>query len=408
MTAVHWITTSGLYTPSRAHGPKWGTTTIAVAQEIAALKECRPGIAYLARKLRLSERTVQYHLDMLREAGLLVYRSKGTRLSGVGGRASVYERTIPSRFDEELGIRTVGEGATRRPVGIAERGRKLIGKLAKKAARKTRRRPSRTRASQRGRCTPMQVGTSTVSSTALTCFPSESKLASGAAEASPGKKTKRGPRTLNRVGRRHQLARELITLVPWLKGASVPRIAWIIRHVADAGWTALEVQAIAENERPIGADQVHRPSGLLANRLGSLHLLYTTPERRKTAVLAWQESRIQEKARHADTAGYSSFDGGPKSLAARRAMGEAFAAITNRLHGDAVLVDCTPIAFEDLSRDEVAAMRRDAMQDPGLVLAAIDLIGEQQTRRLYTHRLVDQTLTLERIAARNTTYDPAF
>jgi hypothetical protein len=254
----------------------------------------------------------------------------------------------------------------------------------------------------------MQVGTSTVSSTALTSFPSESKLASGAAEPHPGKQSKRGPRTLNKVGRRHQLARELITLVPWLKGAAVPRIAWIIRHVADAGWTALEAQAIAENERPILAEQVRRPSGLLADRLSSLHLLYTTPERRKTAVLAWQESRIQEKARHADTAGYSDFDGGPKSLAARRAMDEAFAAITERLHGDAAPVDCTPIAIEDLTRDEVAAMRRDAMQDPGLILAAIDLIGEQQTRRLYTHRLVDQTLTLERIAARNTTYDPTF
>jgi len=408
MQAVHWVAESGLYTPSRTHGPKWGPTTIAIAREIAALKECRPGIAYLARKLKLAERTVQYHLGMLREAGLLVYRSKGTRIQGVGGRASVFERIIPAAFDEALGIRTVGEGATRRPVGASPESQGLLGKLARKAARKTRRRPSRTRTSGRGRCTPMQGGTSTVASTALTSFPSEAELASGAAESHPGKKSKRGPRTLNRVGRRYQLARELIQLVPWLRGASVPRIAWIIRHVADAGWMALEVQAIAEQERPILAGQVRRPSGLLADRLANLHLLYTTPERRRTAVLAWQESRVQEQARHADSAGYDDLGAGPKSLAARRAMDEAFTAIRDRLAADAQPVECAPLALEDLSRDEIVAMRVDAMKDPGLILAAIDLLGERDARRLYTHRLVDQALALQTIAAHNATYTPAF
>lgn len=408
MQAVHWVAESGLYTPSRTHGPKWGATTIAVAREIAALKECRPGVAYLARKLKLAERTVQYHLGMLREAGLLVYRSKGTRVSGVGSQASVFERTIPAEFDDALGIRTAGEGATRRPVGIAEQSRKLIGKLAKKAARKARRRPSRTRVSGRGRCTPMEGGSTGTSSADRTYSPPESKLASGAAESHPGKQSKRGPKKLNKIGRRYQLARELIGLVPWLRSASVPRIAWITQHVADAGWTALEVQAIAEQERPILADEVRRPSGLLADRLSNLHLLYTTPERRRTAVVAWQESRIQEKARHADTAGFDSFGTGPKSPAARRAVDAAFTAIRDRLIAESEPVDCTPLAMEDLSADEITAMRVDAMADPGLIFAALDLLGEQDTRRLYTHRLVDQTLALEAIAARNATLAPAF
>lgn len=160
MQAVHWIAGSGLYTPSRAHGPKWGATTIAIAQEIAALKECRPGIDYLARKLKVSVRTVKYHLGMLREAGLLVYRSKGTRIRGGGNQASVFERIIPIQFDTALGIRTVGEGVQRRPVGAAEESRTLLGKLAKKAARKARRRPRRKSSSAERRCTPMQVGTS--------------------------------------------------------------------------------------------------------------------------------------------------------------------------------------------------------------------------------------------------------
>ncbi|KFG02568.1 hypothetical protein IQ62_01225, partial [Streptomyces scabiei] len=291
MQAVHWVAGSGLYAPSREHGPKWGPTTIAIAQEIAALKECRPGVDYLARKLKVAERTVQYHLGILREAGLLVYRSKGTRIHGVGGRASVFERVIPTAFDEALGIRTIGEGATRRPVGAAPEARTLLGKLAKKAARKTRRarrRPSRTPASDQGRCTPMQGGTSTGSSTAGTHSPSEAKLASGSSQSPTPKSSKRGQRTLNRVGRRYQLARELIQMVPWLSRASAPRIAWIIRHAADAGWTALEVQAIAEWE-PVHADDARRPSGLLAYRLGDRHQLFDTPAKRRTAVQAWQE-----------------------------------------------------------------------------------------------------------------------
>ena len=408
MQAVHWVAGSGLYTPSRAHGPKWGPTTVAIAQEISALKECRPGVDYLARKLKVSVRTVKYHLAMLREAGLLVYRSKGTRISGVGGRASVFERVIPTEFDEALGIRTVGEGATRRPVGADPESRTLLGKLAKKAARKTRRRPRRTALSGRGRCTPMQGGTSGGSSAAGIYSPPESKLASGAAKSHPGKKAKRGPRTLNKVGRRYQLARQLVAQVPWLRGASIPRIAWIIRHVADAGWSALEVQAIAEQDRPILAAQVRRPSGLLADRLGNLHLLYTTPERRQTAVQAWQDSRIQEQARHTD-ADFTGLGQGPKSVSARRAIDEAFEAIRARL----APVDDTPAIeeptmLEDLTRDEIIDMRAAALKNPDLILSALEMLGERDTCRLYTSRLVDQTLALEAIAARNATFAPAF
>ncbi|KPI31379.1 hypothetical protein OV320_2595 [Actinobacteria bacterium OV320] len=413
MTAVHWVHGSGLYTPSRTHGPKWGPTTIAIAQELSALKECRPGIDYLARKLRISERTVQYHLGMLREAGLLVYRSKGTRIQGIGGRASVFERIIPTAFDDALGIRTVGEGATRRPVGAAPEHRTLLGKLAKKAARKTRRRPSRTRSQRGQRCTPMQGGTSTVSSTALTSFPSEAELASGEAESQPRKSNNRGqilnnqphipnqlpkkPKKLNKVGRRYQLARELQQMVPWLNRAAVPRLAWIVRHVADAGWTALEVQAAAE-QLPVSADDARRPSGLLAYRLASCHLLYTTPARRKTLLDAWRESRVAEQARHT---GYDELTSGPTSLAARREIDAAFNAIRNRLAADSPPLDDAPLELEDLSREEVITMRTEASRDPGLIHSAIVLLGERQARRLYTNQLVDQTLALEAIAARN-------
>lgn len=315
MQAVHWVGGSGLYTPSSTHSPKWGPTTVLIAQELSALSECRPGIDYLARKMKCSTRTVKYHLGMLREAGLLVYRSKGTRIAGGVNQASVYERVIPLEFDEALGIRTIGEGLERRPVGIAEEGRKLIGKLAKKAARKVRRRRSRTPVSGRGRCTPMQGGTSASSPTGTSSSPSETELASGEADCPTPKKPKRGPRKLNKVGRRMQLASELVSQVPWLGSASGPRISWIVRHVADAGWTALEVQAIAEQDAPLTAADVRRCSGMLAHRLKGVHQLYKTQAQRDQLVEHWQTSRTAERARHNGYEG--GLDGGSDRLAAQ-------------------------------------------------------------------------------------------
>ncbi|MGW2384368.1 helix-turn-helix domain-containing protein [Streptomyces sp. NPDC001658] len=418
MTAVHWISdlaAKGLYTPQRAHGPKWGPTTLAVAQEISALKECRPGIAYLARKLKVAERTVQYHLGMLRESGLLVYRSKGTRIQGVGGRASVYERTVPMAFDDQHGVRTMqrdetAPAYTRVPVGAAEESRSMLGKLAKKAARKVRRRPRRTAVSGRGRCTPMQGGTSTVSSTALTHLPSESKLASGKQKSHPGKKPNRAPQKLNKVGRRYQLARELKQMVPWLNRAAVPRLAWIVRHVADAGWTAIEVQAAAE-QLPVSADDARRPSGLLAYRLASCHLLYSTPARRQTMRMAWQESLAHEEARHTGYTDLITEDRRPATVSVQQLAHEAFRhtrQIADRQQNGTdntggFDIDCVgdtpPLDLRDLDPQWIQQVRKDASADlSSITLALANGLNERDARRLYTNWLVDQALAAERAA----------
>ena len=406
MTAVHWVThlaAKGHYRPTRRQGPKWGPTTVAVAQEISALKECRPGVDYLARKLKVSVRTVKYHLGMLRETGCLVYRSKGTRISGVGGRASEFERTIPLAFDLALGIRTVGEGATRRVVGASQETRAILGKLAKKAARKTRRTRRRTPSSAGTRCTPMQVGTTGTSSADRTYLPSESKLASGQSKSPTLKSSKRGPRKLNKVGRRYQLAKQATTTIPWLHGASTPRIAWVLKDFADNGWTVREVQAVAECI-PMPAYGVKRPSGMLADRLRGKATM--SPAARAGYVAMWEESRAAAKDRHT---GYDDLGIGPKSPTARRAMNEAFAAIQARLTPVVEEpVDEAPLALEDLTKQEVAAMRTDAMKDPSLIFASLELIGERDTRRLYSNRLVDQTLAVEAINARRHALAPAF
>ncbi|MFF8610823.1 transcriptional regulator [Streptomyces sp. NPDC015346] len=399
MQAVHWVGGSGLYEPSRNHGPKWGPTTVLIAQEMSALTECRPGVSYLARKLGMSERTVQYHLDMLREAGLLVYLSKGTRLSGRIRQASVYERVIPVEFDQALGIRTVqrdetAPAYTRVPVGIAEQGRKLIGKLAKKAARKVRRKRSRTPKNAGLDCTPMQGGTSTVSSTGDLPLPSESKLASGKKSSPTPKHQKPKTRKLNKVGRRHQLARELIATVPWLANAASPRIAWVIRHVADAGWTVDQVRAFLA----LAADpNVRRPSALLAHRLKGAHLLWDTKAKRDTAVEAWRDSQAATAQRHTE---WHIEQTGPSSRAVQRQFTAAVEAVAAVFVDDSrsVLVDAeAEIALEDLPRDVVIDMRAAAEADPGLIFAALSSgMSERDARRLYTNALVDRALRTEK------------
>ncbi|MCX5115170.1 helix-turn-helix domain-containing protein [Streptomyces sp. NBC_00378] len=409
MQAVHWVGGSGLYTPSRIHGPKWGPTTVLVAQELSALTECRPGVNYLTRKLKLSRRTVQYHLDMLREAGLLVYRTKGTRITGSIRQASVYERVIPAEFDEALGIRTVqhdetAPAHTRVPVGIAEEGRKLIGRLAKKAARKVRRRRTRTPNWGRSRCTPMEGGTSTSSPTAISTSPSETKLASGSTSHPPQKKAGHRPQKLNKTGRRYQLGHELVTNVPWLQRASVPRISWIARHCADEGWTWREVQAAAEEHSPIDPADTRRPSGLLAHRIKGSHLLYADPNSRRLMVLEWQESRAQEHFRHA---GYDQRAPHrvPASSRVREAQGAIRAALqaanaprpTRSDEENEPMYAAGDLDLRALTPQEIGIHRAYATADPTYVRSLLHTMTDTAVRQLLTSNLVDQALAALRL-----------
>jgi len=420
MTAVHWTDTlvkRGLYTPKPGHGPKWGPTTVALAQEISALTECRPGIAYLMRRLKASERTVQYHLAHLRTAGLLTYRSIGTRISSSVRVASVYERIIPAEFDAEFGIRTVREGATRRPVGAAPEHRKALGKLARKASRKSRRRTRSKSLSRQGRCTPMQGGTSAVNTRAFSMVPPEKSSTSGdqvsPTQQSPRSSPSRGKKTLNRVGRRYQLARQLVAQVPWLGRTQVPRIAWIVRHVADAGWTVDEVQAIAEQAGPITQDDTRRPVGMLAHRLKGAETLFAAKEARTVTVQAWQESRVQEHARHD---GYEhGLHATAGSLASRRIADQTMARIWSGIaeqKATAALAaavdkayDDTDLTLEDLDQAAITEARSAASQDNAIIYAALDTgMTERDARRLYSNHLVDRALNARRLANAQPTF----
>ncbi|MFG3429409.1 transcriptional regulator [Streptomyces californicus] len=399
MQAVHWFHDHGPRLRGRAHGPKRiGRTTMRLAVVLARLKECRPGVDTLTAWLNVSERTIQYHLGLLREAGLLTYLTKGTRISGIGGRASEFARTVPSSFDDALGLRTGPSTDYIRAVhGIAEPHRALMARLGKKARRSLKQNPTKRSnrspgppASAPSSCTPRGVSTSTSSSTGDTSLPPESKLGTGKHKSpSPKKSTPRRQR-LNAVGRRHQLAHQLVQQLPWLHRAAVPRIAWIVRHVADAGWTAAEVVAVISQQAP--PRHVSRPSGFLAARLNGAHLLYDTEAKRQNIVDWWRESRRAARDRHADWSGEWQ---APASRSLARQVDEVFAQMRATAHeGPAVAAfeggDDGMADLDQLTRDEIVDLRAAALKDPGLIRTTIAECGEPYARRLFTHHVVDQ------------------
>ncbi|MEU9108913.1 helix-turn-helix domain-containing protein [Streptomyces xanthophaeus] len=414
MQAVHWVAGSGLYEPRRyrSHGPRsFGVTTVLVAQELAELFPCRPGIEYLVRRTGLSERSVEYHLGMLREAGLLVYVVRGTRVRGAAALASEFARMVPVEFDVALGVRTAGEGSGRRMTGIAEAGRELMTALAAKAARKVRKRraKSSSKAPAKGarkgadqgvgaavsdevRCTPMGGSSRSVSSAGTTSFPPESKLASGQSDSPTPKKVKCGRRKLNAVGRRFRLASELIRQVPWMGRAAVPRIAWILKEVADAGWTADQVIAFLDCGDAPGI--VHRPSGFLAGRLAGAVELWPTEEGRERAVQAYRDSRRAEKARHQEWEGAWQ---APRSMAVRRMVAEAFAPQAQPSGQRESLPELGGV--EDLSPQDLAEMRATARGefmagDTTLVMSIYDALGPAAAVHVFGADLVQRARKL--------------
>lgn len=444
MQAVHWVAGSGLYKPRRhrSHGPRaLGLTTVRVAQELSQLSPCRPGIEYLVRRTGLSERTVEYHLGMLREAGLLAYVVRGTRIRGAVARASEFALMVPPEFDAALGIRTVlrddtAPEYTRAACGIAEAGRELMAKLAKKATRKVRRQRTKScsKASAKGarkgaeqgpvtavsgevRCTPMQVGTSAVFSAGRTCSPPEDGLAGGGAKSStPKKSTKQagGRRKQNKVGRRYQLAKELVQELDWLRGCAVPRIAWVARNVADAGWTVTDVRAWLHMRGEV--TRVRRGSGLLAVLLAGAETVLDTPGKRADAIEQWRGAQEAARRHRVEQvrARAERHDGdwtGPSSYRVQREVEAAFAKVREvATGGRAVLTDHQesvpgtenmPIGsgVQGLQDEEIVQARNDARQrlmmgDTSLITVAVEILGREEAEQLYGPALVRRGMQL--------------
>ncbi|WP_208883449.1 hypothetical protein [Streptomyces armeniacus] len=238
--------------------------------------------------------------------------------------------------------------------------------------------------------------------------PPESKLDDGERTSATGKKTRKssGARgKLNKVGRRYQLAAELVRQVPWLRRADVPRVAWAVREVSDAGWTAAEVTAwLGTTAAP--TDGARRPSGLLAFRLRGVTGTpgWRTPAQRSQAVQEWRDSRRAERARHDHTAGWGTQDWQPpRSRAVQRHVAEAFAQVRehprDRHAAGAVWTTDASSGPQDLTQQELQDLRNTAWGsfmtgDPTLITSAVDLMGRACAEQLYGAALVRRALAL--------------
>ncbi|MFD8078207.1 hypothetical protein ACFV3E_36770 [Streptomyces sp. NPDC059718] len=199
--------------------------------------------------------------------------------------------------------------------------------------------------------------------------------------------------------RRFQLAGELVRRVPWMGRASVPRIAWIVREVSDAGWTADEVIAwLASGDAP---GRVHRPSGFLARRLHGATAVWPHAASREAAVERVRDSRRAEHARHDDWGGEVSYPcaqavatGFRRAVDKARVRAAAVGRAAEPLEEVPALAadDTGRIDLDGLTRQEVLDLRTLAAKNPVLIEAAIDALGEDDARRLYTHQVVDQVL----------------
>ncbi|WP_404868447.1 ArsR family transcriptional regulator [Kitasatospora griseola] len=395
MQAVHWVSDTQAHAPARSHGPRFGRTTIRIAQMLAQLTPCRPGVGYLVRMLKLSERTVQYHLSILRECGLLSYARKGSRVRQVGGRASEFVRTIPAKFDEEIGLRTTeSESFIRKVVGVGtDEGRRALAQLGKKAARTVRRTKRRTPGKAGSRsslasshCTPMGVGAVTSSPAAPTNNPSENDFGNGNDQQTHrGRKARR---RLNQVGRRHQLGLELVQQVTWLSSSPVPRVAWAVRHLADAGWTAHQVVAVLAQRTP--ATRIHRPVGFLTARLAGAELLYDTEAKREAIVAWWRDSPQATRDRHTEWAGTWQT---PRSTAVRTLVQGAWARAREIGRQPLVALDDQPTNAEHREA-RTTAWRQYLSGRPSLVTSALAIAGREQAEQIYGRDLVERVLRL--------------
>ncbi|WP_343239173.1 hypothetical protein [Streptomyces sp. SID8014] len=438
MQGVHWVVGSGLYQPRRHRRTGlrgMGPMTLYIAQLLSELSPCRPGIAYLMRRTGLAERAVEYHLAALREAGLLAWIVRGTRVQGGPALASEFALVLPVEYDVALGIRTrlreeTAPPYTRAATGISEAGRKVMARLAKRAARRVRKprktapkasaktssktsptatapgagHASGTPVSGGSRCTPMQGGADGVAGAGGSGPPLETDVASGSSKSPTPKssaETRRG-RPVNRVGHRFQLAARLAEEVPWLRGAPTPRLAWVLRDVADEGWTVEEIRAWLHH-RGTPEGHVHRPSGLLAALLRQALTVLDTPAKRGQAVDAWraaQHAARRDRVTHTRTH-HHAHDAdltGPTNLAAQREVAAALTRSAGQPAAeDQLLPEVTGIDQldpADLQQLRAEAAQQYALGEPGLITDAVQGLGRATAEQLYGPSLVARALRL--------------
>ncbi|WP_327171879.1 cell wall protein [Streptomyces sp. NBC_01336] len=343
LRAVVWLVEAGLH--RRA-----GATTLAVARDLAGRMDYRLGFVLYdlegtAARCGVSVATVKRHVRVLRELGALVWRRHGTKrnlhLPGrrYAGTATVYAAVIPAVYDAAMGHRLEGAGYGARVVGVTDAGRERAVEAVRASALPVDNPPARKRSS--GSCAPHSSGRHHD-------VPRADVEEKG--NYTPG-------RSPLQVARDIAVARQVRPLVGWIQREGLRRLAYALRPLIDRGLDARAIAAelcgLAAGWRPV------RPAAWITAALGRdreepvAHGRTDPPEAFQRAVIGTRE---------------------PECV---------------------VGADSPWYGIEGLTREEVVDLRSAAASDPGLVLAALENLGERDTRRLYTNRLVDEALLYE-------------
>lgn len=235
------------------HHPQAGPTTLRLAAVFAArMHRNRHGhiafnVAATVDELGVSRRTVLTHARYLRELGLLAWVEHGSKRNvlrtrarswapgdGYRGTATIYAPVAPPLWDRIQGYRIRGSGYGARLVGVTEEGRQRAIAAARSQARRLRAQPQR--------CTPSVVVTSAASSL---------QVAMGGKKNMRRPLKRRRPRstdsapafTASDCQRAISLTEQVQREVWWLYGACSRRIAYALRPLLAAGWTAAQLAA---------------------------------------------------------------------------------------------------------------------------------------------------------------------
>ncbi|WP_329043640.1 cell wall protein [Streptomyces sp. NBC_01422] len=353
LRAVVWLVEAGLH--RRA-----GATTLVVARDLAGRMDYRLGFVLYdlegtAARCGVSAATVKRHVRVLRELGALVWQRHGTKrnlhLPGrrYAGMATIYAATIPAAYDSAMGHRLEGAGYGARVCGVTDAGRDR----AVEAAQERRRAVHNSAAGKRssGVCAPHSSAPHhdlrTADVSGKSNYTSRRRATAD-----------RGRRSPLQVARDIAVARQVRPLVAWTQCEGLRRLAYALRPLIDRGLDARDIAAelcgSAVGWRPV------RPAAWI------------------TAVLARDR---EVPVGHGGTEPPEAF---------RRAVTEVRESSAESA-GGVVSAD----GIDGLTRAEVVRLRSAAVTDPGLVLAALENLGERDTRRLYTNRIVDEVLLYE-------------
>lgn len=365
LRAVVWLVEAGLH--RRA-----GATTLAVARDLAGRMDYRLGLVLYdlegtAARCGVSAATVKRHVRVLRELGALVWQRHGTKrnlcLPGrpYAGTATIYAATIPAVYDSAMGHRLEGAGYEARVCGGWVAGRDRAMRATQVKPRPVDNPPGR------GPGSGLRAPHSSGAHHDVRKADVSGKLNyTSRRRATPDRAPRRSPL---QVARDIAVARQVRPLVTWTQHEGLRRLAYALRPLIDRGLGARDIAAelhgLAAGWRP-GRPAAWITAALACDREASVgHGGTNPPEAFRCAVADARESWAESA-------------GGVVSVGA----------------------DGPSYDIEGLTRGEVVQLRSAAATDSGLVIAALENLGERDARRLYTNRLVDEVLLYEFTGAR--------